>query len=87
MRWTLSALMSRWMMPRLCASLSDAQHWITIFSIRCGSIGAWLEITWRRLNPSRNSMAMNSWPSRVCPKSNMRIVFGWCRREHALASL
>ena len=86
-RNTLSGLMSRWMMPMAWASASEAQHWMRILMTRLGGNGDWVAIAWRSTMPSRNSIVMNSRPSWVWPKSNMRMVFGCWSREQALASL
>ena len=85
-RNTLSGLMSRWMIPIEWASASEAQHWIITFITRCGVRGPFATAS-RSDMPSRNSIVMNSRPSVVWPKSNMRMVFGCCSFEQALASL
>jgi hypothetical protein len=53
------------MMPRLCASDSDWQHWPMIFITRCGCIRPNRSIAVLMAIPSRNSIAMNRSPSRV----------------------
>ena len=84
-RKQLSGFMSRWMTPFSCASLSELRICAAMSTASC-TPSSCSRIAWLSVRPSRYSMAKNSRPSLVSPKSMTRTVLGCTSRLMVFAS-
>src|SRR5512143_110300 len=82
---TLAGFRSQWRMPSAWASVRAARIWEPIFTMRAGASGYSSAITRARLRPGRYSIARNSAPPSIWPKSMTVTELGWLRRDAGLA--
>jgi hypothetical protein len=83
---TFSGLRSRWITPWACASARAESTCAPMRTMRGSGNGKSSATTRPRSRPARYSMAMNSVPSSLSPKSSTAIEFWWLRRDAARAS-
>jgi hypothetical protein len=70
----LAGLMSRWMILCLCAASSASAIWIAT-SKSSAAVRRLLPILSLSVSPSRNSIAMNGWPS--CSSMSNTVQMFW----------